>query len=185
MKSHATQNPSRIVHEEFIQSWVLCTRTPLAVPGVSRRAKTILQSCDTKEYCDEEEVCLGTQGGIMDTIHASPATALQVDNWTSQPRLQCLSVWGPPPLLGFCLGWSSNFVGSESGQIQSVKLLTRLNTPQPLPATHGLYMLYFDTGKGKGGGESWTREKVRGATVHKAGSKIPTWLTVSSVYKLW
>jgi hypothetical protein len=28
-----------------------------------------------------------------------------------------------PPLLGFCLGWSSNFEGSESGQIQSVKLL--------------------------------------------------------------
>jgi hypothetical protein len=27
----------------------------------------------------------------------------------------------PPSLLGFCLGWSSNFVGSESGQIQSVK----------------------------------------------------------------
>ncbi len=25
-----------------------------------------------------------------------------------------------------------------------------------------------------GGGESSTREKVRGATVHKAGSKIPT-----------
>ncbi len=22
----------------------------------------------------------------------------------------------PPPLQGFCLGWSSNFVGSESGQ---------------------------------------------------------------------
>ncbi len=30
-----------------------------------------------------------------------------------------------------------------------------------------------------------TREKVRGATVHKAGSKISTWLTVSPVYKLW
>jgi hypothetical protein len=25
------------------------------------------------------------------------------------------------PLLGFCLGWSSNFVSSESGQVQSVK----------------------------------------------------------------
>jgi hypothetical protein len=29
----------------------------------------------------------------------------------------------PPPLLGFCLGRCSNFVGSESGQKQSVKLL--------------------------------------------------------------
>ncbi len=36
-----------------------------------------------------------------------------------------------------------------------------------------------------GGEESWTREKVREATVHKTGSKIPTWPTVSPVYKLW
>ncbi len=28
----------------------------------------------------------------------------------------------PPSLLGFCLGWCSNFVGSESGQKQSVRL---------------------------------------------------------------
>jgi hypothetical protein len=59
----------------------------------------------------------------------------------------------PPPLLGFCLGWSSNFVGSESGQIQSVKLLynmvsNRNRHPQPLPATHCLYILYCETGKG-------------------------------------
>ncbi len=33
--------------------------------------------------------------------------------------------------------------------------------------------------------ESWTREKVRGGTVHKAGSKMPTWLIISPVYKLW
>jgi hypothetical protein len=32
----------------------------------------------------------------------------------------------PSPLLGFCLGWSSNFVGSESGQILSVKLLRNM-----------------------------------------------------------
>jgi hypothetical protein len=31
-------------------------------------------------------------------------------------------------------------------------------------------------------GECCTREKVRGATAHKAGSKIPTLLTVSPVY---
>ncbi len=77
----------------------------------------------------------------------------------------------PPSLLGFCLGWSSNFVGSP---------------PPALPATHCLYILYFDKGKGgRGeGGLRWTREKVRGAIVHKAGSKIPTWLTVSPFYKL-
>jgi hypothetical protein len=63
-----------------------------------------------------------------------------------------------------------------------------LNTPQsppPPPQPHTVCILYFDTGKDGKGGESWTREKVRGATVHKAGSKIRTWLTVSSVYKLW
>ncbi len=35
-----------------------------------------------------------------------------------------------PPFL-FYLGWSSNFVGSESGQIQSVKLLKNM-----VSATH-------------------------------------------------
>jgi hypothetical protein len=42
---------------------------------------------------------------------------------TLREVIMCLR---PPPLLGFCLGWSSNFVGSESGQIQSVKLLQNM-----------------------------------------------------------
>ncbi len=45
--------------------------------------------------------------------------------------------------------------------------------PHSLTATHCLYIMYFDTRKW-GGGESWTREKVRGAKVQKAGWKIPT-----------
>ncbi len=51
-----------------------------------------------------------------------------------------------PPLLDFCLGWCNSFVGSESCQLQSVKLLScriwsppGLNTPHSLPATHCLY----------------------------------------------
>ncbi len=53
---------------------------------------------------------------------------------------------------------------------------TGLNTPPPLiPATHCTLT------QGRGEGESWTREKVRGAIVHRAGSEIPTWLTL---YKL-
>jgi hypothetical protein len=59
--------------------------------------------------------------------------------------------------LGFCLGWCSNFVGSESGQIQSVKLLQKMvsNTTQtqhPGPEPHNVYVhiLYFDFGKGGG-----------------------------------
>jgi hypothetical protein len=52
----------------------------------------------------------------------------------------------PPALLGFC-----NFVGSESGQIQSVKTLpTQLNNPilsQPHTAS-----LYCNLTQGRGGG---------------------------------
>jgi hypothetical protein len=44
--------------------------------------------------------------------------------------------------------------------------------PHPLPATHCLYILYFDFEKGRRGGSR--REKVKGAIVHKAGAKIPT-----------
>jgi hypothetical protein len=43
---------------------------------------------------------------------------------------------------------------------------TGLNTPYPLPATHCLYILYFDTGKG-----SIVEPERR---FHKARSKIPT-----------
>ncbi len=32
----------------------------------------------------------------------------------------------PPILIGFCLGWCSNFAGSESGQIRSDKLLQNI-----------------------------------------------------------
>ncbi len=61
---------------------------------------------------------------------------------------------------------------------------TQLNTPPPLRATYCLYILYFDFVEG-GGGERWIIEKVRGVIVHKAGSKIPTWLTVSPFYKFY
>jgi hypothetical protein len=49
-----------------------------------------------------------------------------------------------PTLLGFCLGYSCNFVGSESGQIHSVKLLQNmvpntLNTPPPPSHTLSVY----------------------------------------------
>jgi hypothetical protein len=74
-----------------------------------------------------------------------------------------------PPILSFCLGWRSNFVGFESDQKQSVKLRsiwspTQLNSPRPLQATQCLNILYFDFGKGGRVGE----------VNHKAGSKIPT-----------
>ncbi len=48
-----------------------------------------------------------------------------------------------------------------------------LSVPYPIRCSH------------RGRGESWTKEKVIWATVHKDGSKIPTWMTVSPDYKLW
>ncbi len=68
---------------------------------------------------------------------------------------RCLSVWSPEP-----------------------------HTPSP--PLHTVYVsciqyTHSHTEEGEGG--ELTREKVKGATVHKAGSKIPTWLTVSPIYK--
>ncbi len=81
----------------------------------------------------------------------------------------------PPPLLGFYLGWSSNFLGSESGQIQSVKLLQNMvsNTTQhpPPPPRHTLSCIYCTLTQGWGGGEVNYSEKVIEAIVHKARSK--------------
>jgi hypothetical protein len=82
-------------------------------------------------------------------------------------------------LLVFCLGWSSNFVGSESGRKQSVKknscriwftFTTQRNTPHPSTATHCLYLyVYF----GKRGGVGEFTEKVEGQQFTR-GFEIPT-----------
>ncbi len=65
------------------------------------------------------------------------------------------------------------------GILRQVFICLRPRThSSPLPLTHCIHLFTL----GRGGG-SWTREKVRPAkTVHKAGSKIPTWPTVSQVY---
>jgi hypothetical protein len=55
---------------------------------------------------------------------------------TCKGTVRQVFIWlRPPPLLGFCLGWSSNSVGSKSGQIQSVNLLQNMvsNTSQHSP----------------------------------------------------
>jgi hypothetical protein len=83
----------------------------------------------------------------------------------------------PPPVLGFCLGWCSNFVGSESGQNQSVKLLQdmlSITTQQPLhplPATLCLYILYVDFGKGGNGGGGEPERRLEGQQFTKLGRK--------------
>jgi hypothetical protein len=85
----------------------------------------------------------------------------------------------------FCLGWLSNFVGSESCQIQIVKLPQNMvynRTPYP-PCTLSMYkLIQYSHRKGE---NSWIRENVWEATVHNSGSKISAWLNVSPVHKLW
>ncbi len=88
-------------------------------------------------------------------------------------------------LLGFYLGWQGNFVPNlvryRVLNYCRIRTPTQLNNPPP-PPSHKL-SVYNVLWLWKGGGGRWTREKFRGAIVHKAGSKIPTWLTVSPVYK--
>jgi hypothetical protein len=62
------------------------------------------------------------------------ATAIYLPEAPSPPRL-------------FVLGWSSNFVGSEFGQMHSVKLLQYMPSitsplPPPPPVIHCLYTVY-------------------------------------------
>jgi hypothetical protein len=67
----------------------------------------------------------------------------------------------------FCLGWCSNFLGYESGQKQSIKLLqnmvcnTKLNNP-PTPPTAAYCLNILCTYFGKGGGAGEVRENVEG-----------------------
>jgi hypothetical protein len=82
------------------------------------------------------------------------------------PIPKCRLYWS------FLLGWCSNFVGSESGQKQSVKPLQNMvyNITQH-PHTVCVYCM-FTLGRGEGE----VREKVegnstQGATVHKLGRK--------------
>ncbi len=76
-------------------------------------------------------------------------------------------------LLVIYLGWCSNFVGSESGKKQSVKLLW--STAQfniPLPPSHilSVYTVQCTFSFGKGGRSE--RRYSRGATAHKYCSFI-------------
>ncbi len=94
----------------------------------------------------------------------------------------------PPPFLGFCLGWSSNFVDYESGQIQSETPaeygLQQESTP-PTPSQPHTVSIYCTLTQERGKGEIVEPERrLEGQQITKLGRKIPTWLTVSPVYKL-
>ncbi len=118
-----------------LQLWA--TQLELSDAEIDERSKTLNdQKYGLMNYKDTKSKCL----------HLRKLTC----KGTLRQMFICLR---PPPLLDFCLGWSSNFVGSESGQIQSVNLLQNMvsnrtqHSPPPSSHTLSVYILYFDTGK--------------------------------------
>ncbi len=62
--------------------------------------------------------------GLINYICKHKSKCRHLKKFTCKRTLrQVFTCLRPPPLLGFCLLWSSNFEGSESGQIQRDKLL--------------------------------------------------------------
>ncbi len=53
-------------------------------------------------------------------------------------------------------------------------LRPRTPTPPPPYTLYITFIRYAYSHREGGRGESWTREKIRGVTIHRAGSKIPT-----------
>jgi hypothetical protein len=99
----------------------------------------------------------------------------------------------PPSPPRFLFGVVKQF--SESGQIQSVKLLqkkenmvfnrTPYSPPPPPPNTLYTHIQHtYSHWEGGKGGRVEPERRVRGASVHKAVSKIPTLLNVFPVYTL-
>jgi hypothetical protein len=114
----------------------------------------------------------------------STASPIAMDEGTIKtPIPKCRLYWC------FCLEGGSNFVGSESGQKQSVKLLQNMvyNTtqhpppPPPQPHTVWIYNVRLLLGRGKGWGRS-ERRYCWGATVHKRGQIYQhDWLYLQSI----
>ncbi len=94
-----------------------------------------------------------------------------------------------PPLPSpprFLFGVTSNFVGSECGQIQSVKLPQNMvsnRTPHPPPLSQSHTACIYCT-LTQGRGEVNQREDYRDNS-SQSWVEITTWLTLSPVYKLY
>ena len=93
------------------------------------------------------------------------AKCRHLKNWPVRGFAAVVYLSEAPPLLGFCLGWSSNFVENASGQIKSVKLLQNMvsnrtqHPPPPPNHTLSVYSVLWHREGGRGGGlnqrESW------------------------------
>ncbi len=95
-----------------------------------------------------------------------------------KPHSPSLGFWG------FCMGWSSNSAGSESGQIQSVKLLAEYGLQQDsTPPT-----LLWHREWGRGGGRVEPERRLEGQQFTKLGRKYQhdlLYLQSTVQYKLW
>jgi hypothetical protein len=111
-------------------------------------------------------------------LTGSGFTTLMDEGTMKTPIPKCRLYWC------FCLWWCTNFVGSESGQKESVNscrilCTTQLDTPPIPPHTHCLYSVH--TVRLIWGGAGEVREKVRGATVHKRGQNTNMTDRISSL----
>ncbi len=98
-------------------------------------------------------VCNAADHGLINYIDTK-AKCCHLKRLTCKETLRQVFVClRPPPLLGVCVGWSSNLIGSESGKIQSVNFLQNMvssRTQHPPPPPSQILSAYFDTGKGGG-----------------------------------
>jgi hypothetical protein len=126
-----------------------------------------------RTVCLLYSVCASAKCGICNT---GGRRMIRLIESNAKCRWPVKGLWGkcfmficclrPHPLLGFCLGWCSNYVGSESCQKQSVKLLQNryglqhnsTPPPPPLPATQCLYICTLTMDRGGGVGEVNQRE---------------------------
>ncbi len=130
------------------------------------------------------ELSLGCHHGLINYID-NKAICCHLKQLTCKGTLRQLFIClRPPPLLGFCFGWCSNFVGSESGQIQSVKLLQNMVSNRILypPPPYTLHTDIQYTYSHREGGELNQREGWRGDS---SQSGVENTNNVSLVYKVW
>ncbi len=104
-------------------------------------------------------------------------------NWplTLRQVFLCLR---PLRLLGFCLGWSGNFEGYESGQIQSVNLLQNMVSNRTLNTSHPLQTTNWTLKQGKGGGVVEPKRRLEGKQFTKLGRNTNMTDCFSSLYTL-
>ncbi len=103
----------------------ICWRTGRRLAGRSITRSLLPSIGTTSQDTTRRTRALVGKDRIDDTTHRRQFKMSSSKKLTCNLR-QMFVCLGSPTLLDFCLGWSSNFVGSKSGQIQSVKPLQNM-----------------------------------------------------------